>query len=183
MSEKSLFARLLRSPWWISFIVAAIVSAAGFALMPERFKGAGALSGFPFVVIGMIAAWKQRNELSPAQIEATLQRLAALPTREFVDALAGAYERDGFKATRLAHTGADLSLEKSGYTTLLSCKRWKAAKHGVEPLRELLAAMEKADTGRGIYVASNGVTDAALQFATDNGIRVLMGHGLAAMLR
>jgi restriction system protein len=179
MSEKSLFARLLRSPWWVSFIVAAIVSAAGFALMPERFKGAGALSGFPFLVIGLIAAWKQRNELSPTQIEAALQKLSALPSREFVDAVATAFERDGYKATRITQTGAELSLEKSGYTTLISCKRWKAANHGVEPLRELFAAMEKAETGRGIYIATHGVSDAAQQFAAKNGIRIILGAALA----
>ncbi len=181
MSEKSLFARLLRSPWWVSFIVAAVVSAAGFTLMPERFKLAGALSGFPFVVIGLMAAWKQRNELSPAQIETALQKLSALPTREFVDALAITFERDGYKTTRIAQPGAELSLEKSGYTTLVSCKRWKAANHGVETLRELHTAMEKADTGRGIYVAMGGVSDAADQFAAKNGIRIVSATTLAKM--
>lgn len=183
MSEKSLFARLLRSPWWVSFVVAAIVSAAGFAFMPERFKAPGALSGFPFVVIGLIAAWKQRNTLSPKQIEAALEKLAALSAREFTDTLAAAYERDGYKVERFTQPGADLAIEKQGYTTLVSCKRWKAANHGVEPLRELLAAMEKAETGRGVYVVVSSVSDAAAQFATKNGIRFLAGDGLAAFAR
>jgi restriction system protein len=181
MSEKSLFARLLRSPWWVSLIVAIIVAVAGFTLLPERFKGAGALSGFPFVVIGLMAAWKQRGTLSPKQIEDRLQKLAAMSAREFADTLAAAYERDGYKVTRINQPGSDLTLEKNGYTTLVSCKRWKAANHGIEPLRELHAAMEKADTGRGIYVALNSASETAAQFAAKNGIRVLAGGGLASL--
>jgi restriction system protein len=183
MSEKSLFAMLLRSPWWISFAVAIVVGAAGFALLPERFKAAGALSSVPFIVIGIMAAWKQRGTLSPKQIEDALQKLAAMSAREFTDALAAAYERDGYKVTRFTQLGADLALEKNGYTTLVSCKRWKAANHGIEPLRELHAAMEKADTGRGIYVALNTVSEAATQFAAKNGITFLFGAELARLTR
>ncbi len=183
MSDKSLFARLLRSSWWVSFIVAAIVGGAGFALMPERFKAAGALSSIPFVVIGFLAAWKQRGTLSAKQIDATLVKIAAMSARDFTDTLASAYERDGYNATRMAKPGSDFAIEKQGYTTLVSCKRWKAATHGVEPLRELFAAMEKAETGRGVYVAINAVSDAAAKFAESNGIRVVRGAHLAGLIR
>jgi restriction system protein len=179
ISDKSLFARLLRAPWWVSFAVAAGVTAGMFALLPKDLKAAAALSGVPFIVIGLIAAWKQRGTLSPKQIEDALQKLAAMSAREFTDTLARAYERDGYTVTRLTKPGTDLSLEKNGYTTLVSCKRWKAANHGLDPLRELHAAMEKAETGRGIYVALNSVSDAAAQFAAENGIRVLSNDELA----
>jgi restriction system protein len=183
ISDKSLFARLLRAPWWVSFAVAAFVTAAMFALLPKDLKAAAALSGIPFIVIGLIAAWKQRGTLSPTQIEDALQKLAAMSAREFTDALAAAYERDGYKVERFAKPGADLTIEKQGYTTLVSCKRWKAANHGVDPLRELHAAMEKAETGRGIYVAMNPLSDAATRFAATHGIRVLTGAALAAFAR
>jgi restriction system protein len=183
ISDKSLFARLLRAPWWVSFIVAAVVGAGAFALFPTDLKAAGALSSVPFIVIGLIAAWKQRNTLSPKQIEAALEKLAAMSAREFTDTLAAAYERDGYKVERFTKPGADLAIEKQGYTTLVSCKRWKAANHGVEPLRELLAAMEKAETGRGIYVALNSVSDAAAQFAEKNGIRILLGEALVSVIQ
>ncbi len=183
ISDKSLFARLLRAPWWVSFAVALFVGVAAFALFPKDLKPAGALSSIPFIVIGLIAAWKQRNALSPKQIEATLQKLAALSAREFTDTLAAAYEREAYTVTRFTQPGADLVIEKNGYTTLVSCKRWKAANHGVEPLRELLAAMEKADTGRGIYVALNSVSEAALRFARENGIRLVAGSELVELLR
>jgi restriction system protein len=183
ISDKSLFARLLRAPWWVSFLVAIVVGAAAFSLFPKDLKAAGALSSIPFIVIGLIAAWKQRNTLSPKQIEVALEKLAAMSAREFTDTLAAAYERDGYKVERFTKPGADLAIEKQGYTTLVSCKRWKAANHGIEPLRELLAVMEKAETGRGIYVALNNVSDPAVQFAEKNGIRVLSSDGLATFVR
>jgi restriction system protein len=183
ISDKSLFARLLRAPWWVSFAVALFVGVAAFALFPKDLKPAGALSSIPFIVIGLIAAWKQRNTLSPKQIEATLQKLAALSAREFTDMLAAAYEREGYTVTRFTKPGADLVIEKNGYTTLVNCKRWKAANHGVEALRELLTAMEKADTGRGIYTALNSVSEAASAFAAKNGIRIASGSELVELTR
>jgi restriction system protein len=183
ISDKSLFARLLRAPWWVSFAVALFVGVAAFALFPKDLKPAGALSSIPFIVIGLIAAWKQRNTLSPKQIEATLQKLAAMPAREFADTLAAAYERDGYAITRYNHSGPDLAIEKNGYVTLVHCKRWKAANHGIEPLRELHAAMEKGKVDRGIYVALNAVSEPAARFAKENGIRVLFGEELAALTR
>ena len=53
MSEKSLFAVLLRSPWWVSFAVAIVVGIAGYMLLPDRFKVVGALSGMPITTNGM----------------------------------------------------------------------------------------------------------------------------------
>jgi restriction system protein len=183
MSEKSLFAMLLRSPWWVSFAVAIVVSLAGFALLPERFRGAGALSGFPFAVIGMIAMWKQRHALSPKQVEDVLQKIAAASAREFTDVLAAAYENDGYAVTRHVGAGADLSITKAGRTALVNCKRWKAAAHGVEPLSELYAAMDAQEIGRGTYVALNAPSEAAGAFAAKNGIQFMTGPQLAQLVR
>jgi restriction system protein len=183
MSEKSLFARLLRSPWWVSFATAGVVGAAGFALLPEQFRAAGALSGIPFVVIGLMAAWKQRNTLSPKQLNETLQSLSAMPGRAFIDALAAAYEKDGYVVTRNTTAGADLSITKSGRTALVNCKRWKAAAHSVEPVNELYAAMNAQEIGRGIYVAINAPNDAAATFAAKNGIQWMTGAQLAQLVR
>ena len=35
MAEKSLFAILLRSPWWISFVVVGVIVLAAGALLPK----------------------------------------------------------------------------------------------------------------------------------------------------
>ena len=79
--------------------------------------------------------------------------------------------------------GADMRLSQGGKTTLVSAKRWKAATHGVEPLRELQAAMAAADASAGVYVAALGqVSDNARVYARDHGIVVLQGDAVAQLL-
>ena len=181
MSEKSLFAVLLRSPWWVSFAVAIAVGIAGFLLLPDRFKTVGALSGMPFVVIGSMAFWRQMRAPNPARIEATLQALTALSSRDFLAALEAGYREEGYAVTRIGLDGADLSISKTGRTSLVSCKRWKAATHGVEPLRELNTAITKLEANQGIYVAVNALSDAATTYASKNSILLLPGTTLALL--
>lgn len=183
MSEKSLFAVLLRSPWWVSFAVAIAVGIAGFMLLPERFKAVGALSGMPFVVIGSMAFWRQMRAPNPERIEATLQALAALSSRDFLAAIEAGYREEGYAVSRMTTDGADLLISKAGRTSLVNCKRWKAATHGVEPLRELGFAVTAKDAGQGIYVALNALSDTAQKYASKNSIRILSGAGLAHLMR
>jgi restriction system protein len=183
MSDKSLFAVLLRSPWWISFALAVAVGAACFKLFPDRFAIVGALSGLPFAVIGGIAMWKQRGIPNPARVDATLQTLAAMSAREFANALEAAYAKDGCVVSKVTATGADLSITKAGRTALVNSKRWKAATHGIEPVRELSAAMQTLDANQGVYIAVNALSDAARTFASKNSIRVMQGTELALLMK
>ena len=66
MAEKSLFAILLRSPWWISFVLAGAVGLLARALLPAQYAGIGMMGGLPFVVIGCIALWRQAQAPSAA---------------------------------------------------------------------------------------------------------------------
>ena len=183
MSEKSLFAVLLRSPWWVSFAVAIAVGIAGFMLLPERFKAVGALSGMPFVVIATIALWRQMRAPNLSHVDENLQALAALSSRDFLNALEAGYRQEGYTVSRVTTDGADLSISKAGRTSLVSCKRWKAATHGVEPLRELAALMTMREANLGIYVAVNSPSDSAKNYASKNGIRVLQGVELSQLMR
>lgn len=140
MSENSLFAVLLRSPWWISFVVVGLITLAAGALLPKEYFVVGALAGFPIFVVGCIAAWKQLRAPNPAKVVEMLEAVGSMPWRSFADTLATAWERAGYSVERLTGsnaTGADMRLSQGGKTTLVSAKRWKAATHGVEPLREL----------------------------------------------
>ena len=183
MSEKSLFAVLLRSPWWISFALAIVVGAACFKLFPDRFAVVGALSGLPFAIIGGMAMWRQRGIPNPARIDEALQRLSVLSAREFASALEAAFVRDGYGVTKVSTSGADLSITKAGRTALVNSKRWKAATHGIEPVRELSAAMESLDANQGIYIAVNALSDAARSFVSKNSIRVMQGTELALLMK
>ena len=186
MSENSLFAVLLRSPWWISFVVVGLITLAAGAFLPKEYFVVGALAGFPIFVVGCMAAWKQLRAPNPAKVAEMLDAVASMPWRSFADTLATAWERAGYTVERLTADGnnaADMRLTLGGKTTLVSAKRWKAATHGVEPLRELQAAMAAADASAGVYVAALGqVSDNARIYARDHGIVVLQGDAVAQLL-
>ena len=77
---------------------------------------------------------------------------------------------------------ADFVLTKDGHTQLASARRWKAATHGVEPLRELHAAMQARGTQAGLYLLAQGsLSDNARVFARDHGITVVQGDALALL--
>ena len=184
MAEKSLFAMLLRSPWWVSFLVVGLIVLAAGALLPKEYFLAGALASFPILVVGCIAAWKQLRAPQPAQVAEMLDAVSSMPWRSFADTLAAAWTRAGYAVERLPANGAaDLSLTQNGRATLVSARRWKAATHGVEPLRDLHAAMQARDAQAGIYVATHGqLSDNARIFARDHGIAVLQGDAVAVLL-
>lgn len=183
MAEKSLFAILLRSPWWISFVIAAGFGLASKALLPDEYFVFGALGGFPFVVIGFIAAWKQVRAPSTAHVESTLARIAALPWREFSAAVEQAFARQGYVMQRLDSTSADFVMTRAGRTTLLSCKRWKAARLGIEPFQSLQAAFAAHEADGGLCITTGDVTDKARQFAATQQIQLIEGAELAQLLR
>lgn len=184
MSEKSLFAMLLRSPWWISFVVAGLVVMVARLVLPDHLVGVGMLAGFPFAVIGCITAVRQWQAPSAAQVESTLQAVSAMSWREFSAVMEEGFRREGYLVKPLQGPVADMAVAKIGSHALVSCKRWKVAKPGVEHLRELVAAVQAHDEARqAIYVTIGALSSNAQQFATENNIRVLQGPALAQMLK
>lgn len=184
MAEKSLFAMLLRSPWWVSFVVVGIIVLVAGALLPKEYFAVGALAGFPIAVVGCVAAWRQLRAPSPAKVADMLSAVASMPWRNFADTLTAAWTRAGYTVERLPGNGAaDLRLTQNGQTTLVSARRWKAATHGVEPLRELHTAMQAQDAGGCLYIATHGqLSDNARSFAREHGITLLQGDAVAALL-
>jgi restriction system protein len=183
MHENSMFALLLRSPWWVSFIVAGITIALS-RLMVMKFdfdQLYAVFIGLPFIVIGSVAAWRQLRVPSEERVAAGLQSLRAMSWEVFCGALEAAFKSDGYQVNRLAMPGADLELTKAGRVSLVSGKRWKAAHAGVEPLRELQAVREARDAHECIYVAAGEVSDKAVAFAAANNIRLLRGAELALL--
>jgi len=183
MHENSLFAVLLRSPWWISILVAVAAAAASrFMLakfdMPEPYAIFVAL---PFLVIGCVAGWQQLRAPSAARVAATLETLRGLGWDEFSAALEDAFRRDGYDVKRPAVAGADLELSKAGRVCLVGGKRWKVARTGIEPLRDLDSARRARDAHECIYVAAGEITDTARAFAAEKNIRMLHGAELAKL--
>jgi restriction system protein len=183
MAPNSGFAILLRSPWWVSFALAAAIVLLCGALLPAHLAPFAAVGALPIAVVGCIAAWRQWRAPSAARVQAVLQHAAAMPWRQFADVLERAWRAEGHEVQRTSGPHSDLRITKGEQILLVAARRYKAASHGVEPLRELQAQVRREGARAGVYLALQGaVTEQARSFAQDNGLALLEGDALAALL-
>lgn len=183
MAPNSLFAILLRSPWWISFAVVLMFVLASLALLPAPYVVFGWMAALPFLVIGSITAWRQLRAPSQARVEQTLQQLAAMPWRDFCPLLEQAYAAQGYQVERLANTGAaDLVLRQGARTTLVAARRWKAGSHGVEPLRALGQERQRQDASGCIYITLTDVGAATQRIAQQQSVELVNDVALVQLL-
>ncbi len=181
MAEKSLFATLLRAPWWVSFVVMLAVALVAGALLPDAYKTAGMLGAFPFFVIGTMAAWRQRHALSAERIAELTERARQMGWREFSAVVERALRQQGFEV-RPAQGPADLEIEKNGRITLVSAKRWKAATVGAEPLRELLAAVDSQSAYSCSCMSLGVFSPSAVDLARQSPLQLLGPADIARLL-
>jgi restriction system protein len=182
MSEKSLFATLLRAPWWVSFLVMLGVALVAGALLPEAYKIAGMLGAFPFFVIGVMAAWRQRKAISASRIEDLIVQARAMGWRDFSVLVEEALRQQGFVVTPLNDGPADFQIEKNGRITLVSAKRWKAATVGAEHLRELLAVRENRDAFSCTCMSLGVFSQAAIDLANESPMQLLGSANIAQLM-
>ena len=182
MAENSLFAILLRKPWWVSIATAAaLVALARFVLPPQWFIF-GATLALPFIGIGAVTGWRQLQKPIGARVAGTLEAVRAMAWPEFATTIETAWRRDGSSIERIDDPAADFEVANGWRRGIVACKRWKAGRTGVEPLRELHAARERREVHDCIYVSTGEFTDQALKFAADNRINLMRGPELAILL-
>lgn len=182
MSEKSLFAVLLRSPWWISITVALVFGLACKALLPAPYVPFGVMGAFPFMAIGLIAAWRQWHAPNPEKVAKALERVAGLSWAEFAVAVEGGYQRQNFVVEKPRSAAVDFLLTRAGRTTAVQCKRWKAASQGIENLRELATAQQSLGADQAVVITLGSLTQVAQQFAKVQHIHVMTEPELAALM-
>ena len=183
MAKNSLFAVLLRSPWWISVVIALALGLLSFALLPEQYRGVGALSALPFVVIGVMAARRQWHLPSTARVAETHSALAAMAWPEFAALLEQSFRRDGYTVEPGGAAAVDFKLERKGRRTLVCARRWKSARTGLEALRALQAAREPSDPPDALYIGLGSLTDTARSFAAEHRVAIWQAAELALALR
>ena len=179
MHKNSLFAVLLRSPFWISFAIAGGLFLVARMFLPEEYA---IFTAVPFVGVGLFAAWKQFRAPSAARVATSVDALREMSWSELADAVEAAYSRDGYTVKRLSGADADFELVKAGRTTLLAAKRWKAARTGAEPLRDLHQARRRREAYDCAYLVAGEVTDNARKFAIDHNIRLVQGAELVRLV-
>jgi restriction system protein len=183
MSDKSLFAMLLRSPWWISLLIAVLLGLVASALLPADYRVAGALSGFPFAVIAAMAAQRQWRLPSAARVQQTQLATSAMAWPAFAALLEQSFQRSGFSVAPAKGEAVDFSVQRQGRTMLVCARRWKSARIGIETLRALQAAREAAEAPQALCICLGELTDNARPYAAEHGITVWQAADLALALR
>jgi len=183
MAKNSLFAILLRSPWWISAAIATALALLGLAVLSDPFRVLAILSGVPFAVIGAVAARRQWHLPSPARVSETRAALARMPWPAFADLLEQSFRRDGYTVSRSKAAAIDFELNRDGRRMLVCARRWKSARTGLEALRALQTECDGTDRPDGLYIGLGALTDTALPFARQHGIAVWNADDLARALR
>jgi restriction system protein len=178
-AKGSLFAILARAPFWVSLLIAGALFAIARNFLPNLLAAATTL---PFLGIAAVAGWRQFKTPSPTHVNATLDGLREMTWGQFSTVIGETFRHEGYEVGGLEEGVVNYELRKNGYTSLLSCKRWKVAQTGIAPLRELVAAMPAREARDCIYVATGAFTETARAFALEKGIRLLNGTELATLV-
>jgi restriction system protein len=182
MAPNSLFAVLLRNPWWVSYGIVGAFVLASIALLPKEYVAVGIMGAFPFLVIGTMSGWRQWRAPNPAHLAQALDKAGGMSWRDFSDALEAGYQRQAYSVIRPKTGPADFKLEKAGQTTLVSCKRWKAANQGVEPLRELVASRDALGADHCTFISLRPLTHSAAKFAASQRVTVMSDLELSKLI-
>src|SRR5258706_9446489 len=131
LHQNSLFAVLMRSPWWLSGLLAAGIFGATRLFMPIELA---VFAASPFVVITVYVAWKQLRAPSAKRIAETLERLTAMSREEFTAALEAGWRREGYEVSRSGGP-FDLELRREGGGWVGGSAGGKAGRSGGGPPR------------------------------------------------
>ena len=181
MAERSAFAMLLRSPWWYSFLIAGVLVGISAAVAQGQYLIFGATAALPLLVISGFCGFRQLQRPSGKRILEVVAEARKMRAREVADRIAKAYASERYKAVSFKGDAADLELLRGSRTLLLSCKRFKAATTGIEPLKQLVAAGEKAEATGYLYVTVGEISDSAIVYAKRNNIEFIQPDALAAL--
>lgn len=163
----------------MSLVLAAALFAATRLFLPDI---AALFAALPFLAVAVYAGWRQLRAPSEVNVAGLLGKLRAMSWENFSAVMAEAFRRDGYSVAEIADGTADFELRKSGRMTVVSCKRWKVAQTGAEPLRELYEARRARDANDCIYVAVGEFTANARKYAADKAVKLLSDTDLAKLV-
>ena len=181
MAPNSLFAILLRSPWWISVAIALAFGAGSRAMLPEAYWIFGAMGGIPFLVIALVAATRHFRRPDPKKTLATLAGIGAMSWREFFAMLEQSYQASGYSVRRL-EGDADMAVSRAGRTAVVCARRWKAASHGAAAVQALCAAGKSMDADECVYISMKPLHGRAASAAQAASVQVIHGEALAQLV-
>lgn len=180
VSDNSLFAVLLRSPWWYSVLVGLFFIAVSMVLFGGRYVLLGLFSAMPFFGIAGFAGFKQARLPSKSRIKEITEQAPKMSAAEIAEKIANNYKERRFDIEKLNSKGSELFLERGNQKIVLSSKRFKVNNTGVEPLKQLVELGSKHDARRYLYVVLGELSKAAAEYAQQNDIEIVRANTLAA---
>jgi len=180
MAKNSLFAVLLRSPWWYSVLIGLVFIALSLIFAAGQYVILGIFGALPFLGIAGFAGYKQSQQPGQKRVLEVAEQVRKMPAAQIADKIAGSYIQEHYESTVFKGNAADLELSRGHRKILLCSKRFKVANTGVEPLKQLVAAGEKVEATGYLYVALGEISDAARDYAKQNDIEFIQASRLAA---
>ena len=180
--QNSLFATLLRSPWWYSALVGLFIIAISFVIAGGQYVIIGIFTSLPFFAIAGAAGRRQLKQPSRQQILQAAEQAQSMSPAQIAERIASPYVEERFDAEPFAGADADLLLTRGNRIILVCTKRFKASNTGIGPLKRLVAAGESVEASAFMYVSLGDVSDAAATYARDNDIELIQAKRLAAFL-
>ena len=191
-----------RLPWW-----AGVVAAAGLEVsLPADSKQIGGLVIRQAVrAMAMVGQWvlpalflvgaavsyfkQRRREALYGDVarRGELAPFADMSWQDFERVVGEYFRRLGFSVAEAggggADGGVDIELARGLDRYLVQCKRWRALRVGVEPVRELYGVIHARRAAGGFVVTSGSFTDEARRFAEGREIELIDGAALAGAIR
>ena len=180
LAQGSLFAVLLRSPWWYSVLVGLLMIGLSAAVFGGQYVALGIFGALPFFGIAGFAGFKQSQLPSQKRVLEVDQMARKMPARQIAEKIADSYLEKRFDSRAFGGNEAELELELGNRKLLLCSKRFKAANTGVEPLKQLVSAGENVEATGYLYVALGDISAAARDYAQQNDIELIQADRLAA---
>jgi len=180
LAKGSLFAVLLRSPWWYSGLIGLFLMLLSLPIADGKYVILGITAALPFFAIAGYSAYLQSKRPSQKRIVAVYEQAQRMRHTEIAQRIANCYTQIGYESKAFKGQAADLELTRGRRTVLLASKRFKAGNTGVEPLKQLVAAGQTAQTTRYLYVALGEISATARKYANLNSIEIVQASELAA---
>lgn len=180
VAQNSLFAVLSRSTWWYSVLIGLLFIALSLAIADGQYVILGIACALPFFGIAGYAGRRQLQLPSKNRVLEVAEQARKMRPAQIADKIADNFRELRYDTTVFKGSEADLVIIRGNRTYLLSCKRFKAANTGIEPLKKLVAAGVSEEATGYLYVTLGEISDAASSYAKQNDIEIIQAVQLAA---
>ena len=181
MAKGTLFALLLRSPWWYSVVIGLLMILISVAVTDLKYLLLSIIVSLPFFVIGGYAGFRQWHEPSQKRVLEVSEQAKKMSAVIISEKIAANYIKSGYQSSVFKGNDADLEFVRGHQKLLLCSTRFKAANTGIEPLKRLVAAGEAIEARGYPYVTLGEVSSTAHKYAQENNIEIIESSRLAML--